>query len=61
MKNKTYVLNSILACVLGVYYLALILIRTLAPWIIVPKLEVPNLMLLSLAALLLEYYLAPGV
>lgn len=60
MKNKTYVLNSILACVLGVYYLALILIRTFAPWIIVPKLDVPNLMLLSLAALLLEYYLAPG-
>ena len=60
MRNKTYVLNSILACVLGVYYLALILIRTFAPWIIVPKLDVPNLMLLSLAALLLDHYLAPG-
>ena len=60
MKHKTYVLNSILACVLGVYLLALIFVRALAPQIILPKLDIPMLVLLSLAALVLDHYLAPG-
>ena len=60
MKNKTYVLNSILACVLGVFLLVLIFIRALAPQIILPKLDVPMLTLISLTALVLDHYLAPG-
>lgn len=60
MKNKTYALNSILACVLGVFLLALIFVRALAPQIILPKLDIPMLVLISLVALVLDHYLAPG-
>ena len=60
MKNKTYVLNSILACVLGVFLLVLIFVRALAPQIILPHLDIPMLVLISLVALVLDHYLAPG-
>lgn len=60
MKNKTYVLNSILACVLGVFLLVLIFVRALAPQIILPHLDIPMLVLISLVALVLDDYLAPG-
>ena len=60
MKNKTYVLNSILACVLGVYLLTVIFVRALAPQIILPKMDIPMLTLISLIALVLDHYLAPG-
>ena len=60
MKNKTYVLNSILAGVLGVFLLVLIFVRALAPQIILPHLDIPMLVLISLVALVLDHYLAPG-
>lgn len=60
MKNKTYTLNTILAAVLGTALLAAVLVRTFAPVIILPKLDIPNMVLLSLIALLLDHYLAPG-
>jgi len=60
MKNKTYILNTFLTCVLGIYLLVCILVRTFAPAIILPKASIPNMVLLSLAALVLEHYLAPG-
>ena len=60
MKNKTYALNSILACVLGLFLLVLIFVRALAPQIILPHLDIPMLVLISLVALVLDYYLAPG-
>ena len=60
MKNKMYALNSILACVLGVFLLALIFVRALAPQIILPHLDIPMLVLISLVALVLDHYLAPG-
>ena len=59
MKNKTYILNTLLAVVLGVYLLACVLVRTFAPNIILPKVNIPNLTLLSLVALVLDHYLAP--
>ena len=59
MKNKTYILNTFLAVVLGVYLLVCVLVRTFAPAIILPKANVPNMVLLSLAALVLDHYLAP--
>ena len=59
MKNKTYILNTLLAVVLGVYLLVCVLIRSFAPAIILPKPNVPNLVLLSLIALVLDHYLAP--
>lgn len=59
MKNKTYILNTFLAAVLGIYLLVCVLVRTFAPAIILPKANVPNLVLLSLAALVLDHYLVP--
>lgn len=60
MKNKTYTLNTLLAIVLGIALLVCILIRTFAPRVILPALDVPNLVLISLAALLIDHYAAPG-
>ena len=59
MKNKTYILNTFLAAVLGIYLLVCVLVRTFAPAIILPKANVPNMVLLSLAALVLDHYLVP--
>ena len=60
MKNKTYFLNTLLAVVLGLYLAVCVLVRTFAPNIILPKVNIPNLTLLSLVALVLDHYLAPG-
>lgn len=59
MKNKTYLLNTILAVVLGIYLLAAIIIRTFCPQIIIPKANIPNMVLISLIALVLDHYLVP--
>lgn len=60
MKKNTYTLNTILAALLGAALLVCVLIRTFAPRMILPALDVPNLALISLTALVLDYYLAPG-
>jgi hypothetical protein len=59
MKNKTYILNTFLTAVLGVYLLIAVIIRTFCPQIILPKANIPNLVLISLIALVLEHYLVP--
>lgn len=59
MKNKTYILNTFLTAVLGVYLLIAVIIRTFCPQIILPKVNIPNLVLISLIALVLEHYLVP--
>ena len=60
MKNKTYILNTFLTAVLGVYLLVAVIIRTFCPQIILPKANIPNLVLISLIALVLEHYLVPN-
>ena len=60
MKEKTYTLNTMLIAVLGVSLLAAILVRTFAPIVIIPPLNIPNMVAISLAALLLDHYMAPG-
>lgn len=59
MKNKTYMLNTLLAAIFGLYLLAAIVVRTFAPQIILPKANIPNLVLVSLVALVLDHYLIP--
>lgn len=59
MKNKTYILNTLLAAVVGIYLLAAVIIRTFCPQIILPKVNIPNLVLISLIALVIEHYLVP--
>ena len=60
MKNKTYTLNTLLAAVLSVALLVCVLVRTLAPRMILPQLDIPDMVLISLAALVLDHYIAPG-
>ena len=60
MNKKTYTLNTLLAAVLSLALLVCILVRTLAPRIILPKLDIPNMVLISLIALVLDHYIAPG-
>ena len=60
MKNKTYMLNTLLAAVLGLALLAAVLVRTFLPAWIIPALDIPNMVLVSLVALVLDHYLAPG-
>lgn len=60
MEKKTYTLNTLLAVVLGLTLLVAVLVRTFAPRMILPHLDVPNMVILSLAALLADHYLAPG-
>jgi hypothetical protein len=59
MKEKTYVLPVILALVLTLAMLAVVLLQTFAPAVILPVMNIPNLAGLSLIVLLLEHYLAP--
>lgn len=56
--NKTYVLNTILSVVVGVFLLGCVIARAVCPAIILPKMDMPMLVLLSLVALVLDHYLA---
>ena len=58
MKNK-YFLNTALAVEVGVALAVCVLLRTFIPAIVLPQLSIPNMVLLSLVALLLDHYLAP--
>ncbi len=58
MKENKYFLNTALALVLGLALLVAVLVRTFAPAVIVPGLDIPNMVLLSLVALLADHYVA---
>jgi len=58
--NKKYMLNTILAYVLGAFLLICVLVRTFVPRIILFELDIPMLVLLSLVALVLDHYIAPN-
>ena len=60
MKNKTYTLSTVLTAVLAAVLAAMVLIRTLAPQIILPIFDIPTLTAISLVALVLDHYLAHG-
>lgn len=60
MKENKYFLITALALILGLALLIAVLVRTFAPAVIIPGLDIPNLVLISLAALVLDHYLAPG-
>ena len=60
MKNKTYLLNTLLAALVAAGLLIALLVKTFQPAAILPALNIPNLTLLSLAALLLDRFLAPN-
>lgn len=60
MKKNTYVLNTFLAVILGAVLLIAVLVRTFAPRIILPELDITNMVPISLLALLADHYRMPG-
>jgi len=60
MKNNKYFLNTLLVAVLFGTELVMMILRVLSPVQILPPLNIPNMVLISLTALLLEHYLSPG-
>lgn len=60
MKKNQYFLNTLLAVVVFAVALVMMVLRVLSPVHILPAWNIPFMVLLSLAALLLEHYLAPG-
>ena len=58
MKDNKYFLNTALAAVLGIAVLIAVLVRTFAPNVIIPALDIPSMTALSLLALLADHYLA---
>ena len=58
MKNRNYTSNVALRVVLGVFLLICVLIRTFNPMAVLPKLDVPTVVALSLVALLAAHYLS---
>lgn len=60
MNKKTYTLNTVLALTLGAALVIAVLVRTFLPLVILPEANIPNLVGISLIALVLDHYLAPG-
>ena len=60
MKNNKFFLPVILVAVLFVALLVCMLVQIFLPAAILPPLNIPNMVLLSVVALLLEHFLAKG-
>ena len=60
MKQNKYFLNTALAAVLLVACAIAVLVRTFQPAAVIPILDIPNMVILSLAALLADHYAARG-
>ncbi len=58
MKENKYFLNTALAIVLGIAVLIAVFVRTFFPITVIPGLDIPNMMALSLLALLIDHYVA---
>ena len=60
MKNKTYTLNTILTAVLTAVLAAMVVLRTVSPQLILMQFDIVSITGISLAALVLDHYLAKG-
>lgn len=60
MKNNKFFLPVILVAVLFVACLTCMLVRIFQPAAIIPPLNIPNMVLLSVVALLIEHFIAQG-
>ena len=60
MKNNKYLLSTILAAVVFIACAAALLVRVWLPAAIIPELNIPNMVALSVIALLLEHFLTKG-
>ena len=60
MKNNQYFLNTILAVVVFAACAIALLVRVWLPAAVIPELNIPNMVTLSVIALLLEHFLTKG-
>ena len=60
MKNKTYILNTVLTAVLTAVLAAMVVLRAVAPQLILMQFDIVTITAISLVALVLDHYLAPG-
>ena len=60
MKNKTYTLNTALTAVLAAVLATMVVLRALSPQLILMQFDIVSITAISLAALMLDHYLAPG-
>lgn len=58
MKNSQYLLNILLTAVLFAALCVALILRVLMPAVIIPPLNIPNMVFLSVIALLLEHFIA---
>ena len=60
MKNNKYLLNTILAIVVFAACAIALVVRVCLPAAVIPVLNIPNMVTLSVIALLLEHFLTKG-
>lgn len=60
MKNNKYLLNTILAAVVFAACAIALIVRVWVPAAVIPVLNIPNMVALSVIALLLEHFLTKG-
>ena len=60
MKENKFFLNTALAVVMTLALLVCVILRTLSPLFVLPVLNIPDMALLSLVALVLDHYIAKG-
>ena len=60
MKNKTYTLSTVLTAVLAAVLAAMVILRALCPQLILMQFDIVTITAISLAALVLDHYVAPG-
>ena len=60
MKNKTYTLNTVLTAVLAAVLATMVILRAVSPQLILMQFDIVSVTAISLAALVLDHYLAPG-
>ena len=60
MKDKKYTLSTVLIAVMTVILLTMVILRAVNPNLILPVFDIPTVTGISLIALVLDHYLAPG-
>ena len=60
MKNKTYTLSTVLTAVLAAVLAAMVILRAVSPQLILMQFDIVTITAISLAALVLDHYVAPG-
>ena len=60
MKNNKYLFNTLLTAVLFLVMAVYMVLKTVQPPVILPALNIPNMVLICLIALVAEYFMAPG-